>query len=67
MEDYEYFTVYFFKAHIPLLIILVRTALGIVIVCFLRVVLPQGPGLCGLWPGASRFRRRESPAGADKF
>ena len=36
VEDYEYFTVHFFKAHIPLLIILALTALGIVIVCFLR-------------------------------
>ena len=36
VEDYEYFTVHFFKAHIPLLIILALTALGIVIVYFLR-------------------------------
>lgn len=34
VEDYEYFTVHFFKAHIPLLIILALTALGIVIVYF---------------------------------
>ena len=36
VEDYEYFTTHFFKAHIPLLIILALTALGIVIVYFLR-------------------------------
>lgn len=36
VEDYEYFTVHFFKAHIPLLIILALTAVGIVIVYFVR-------------------------------
>ena len=36
VEDYEYFTTHFFKAHIPLLMILALTALGIVIVYFVR-------------------------------
>lgn len=36
VEDYEYFTTHFFKAHIPLLMILALTALGILIVYFVR-------------------------------
>lgn len=36
IEDYDYFTVHFWKAHVPLLFILALSAIGIVVVYFLR-------------------------------
>lgn len=36
LEDYNYFSPHFFRAHIPLLIILVLTAIGIVVVYLIR-------------------------------
>lgn len=36
LEDYSYFTVHFWKAHLPLLVIFVLTCIGIVVVCLIR-------------------------------
>lgn len=36
IEDYEYFTEHFFKAYVPLLLILLLSAMGIVIFYFAR-------------------------------
>lgn len=36
LEDYPYFSVHFWKAHLPLLVIFVLTCIGIVAVCLIR-------------------------------
>jgi len=36
LEDYDYFSAHFWKAQIPLLLILALTAVGIVVVCLIR-------------------------------